>query len=107
MTAKEAQCHPWLNMKTSKTTLNFNPPLASDVTDRLKSFKDQSVLKVCTGYFSCTVDFGYDEFVGISEYIRCIRMHEADFGTKCLFRLFVRSENSLYPRFVFIHKFWH
>jgi hypothetical protein len=45
MTAREAQGHQWLNHKRSRTTLHFQP-LTQDVTERLKSYKDQSVLKV-------------------------------------------------------------
>eukprot|EP00611_Tribonema_gayanum_P017978 TRINITY_DN3099_c0_g4_i1.p1 TRINITY_DN3099_c0_g4~~TRINITY_DN3099_c0_g4_i1.p1 ORF type:complete len:393 (-),score=171.03 TRINITY_DN3099_c0_g4_i1:2243-3421(-) len=44
MSAKEAQAHPWLNLKRSRTAMHF-APLGADVTARLKSFKDQSVLK--------------------------------------------------------------
>eukprot|EP00611_Tribonema_gayanum_P017974 TRINITY_DN3099_c0_g1_i2.p1 TRINITY_DN3099_c0_g1~~TRINITY_DN3099_c0_g1_i2.p1 ORF type:complete len:732 (-),score=267.97 TRINITY_DN3099_c0_g1_i2:464-2659(-) len=44
MTAKEAQSHPWLQLKRSRASMHFQP-LSSDVAARLKSFKDQSVLK--------------------------------------------------------------
>ncbi|KAG5188271.1 kinase-like domain-containing protein [Tribonema minus] len=44
MTAKEAQAHPWLQLKRSRASMHFQP-LSSDVAARLKSFKDQSVLK--------------------------------------------------------------
>ncbi|KAG5186003.1 hypothetical protein JKP88DRAFT_310469 [Tribonema minus] len=59
MSAKEAQAHPWLNLKRSRTAMHF-APLGADVTARLKSFKDQSVLKraapAARGWSAAAVD---------------------------------------------------